>query len=75
MKAKDLKINRVFLINDSIVLHWEANIGLGEVIINQKGNSFEIDSEAMCSDTDKEFLEELFAKFKKYIIDNSKIIS
>ncbi len=70
MKDYEIKINYIHPMDDLICIGWSANFGFGVLTIEQKGNTFEVETETMS----EEFYKQLLDKAKEYIFEHSKIV-
>ncbi len=70
MKDYKIKINYIHPMDDLIYIGWSANVGFGVLTIEQKGNTFEVETETM----GEEFYKQVLDKAKEYIFKHSKII-
>jgi hypothetical protein len=60
---------------EGVIFSWSANIGFGELKIykatEDKDNKWQVDSECMCSNEDKEFIRMVLNKWvDEMVIDN-----
>lgn len=70
MKDYKIKINYIHPMDDLIYIGWSANVGFGVLTIEQKGDTFEVETETM----GEEFYKQVLDKAKEYLFEHSKIV-
>lgn len=70
MKDYKIKINYIHPMDDLIYIGWSASVGFGVLTIEQKGNTFEVETETM----GEEFYKQVLEKAKEYVFEHSKIV-
>lgn len=70
MKIKDIKIDYINTVANTILIGWSANIGFGILTIHYINGFFEIETEGL----GEEFYKDVLQKAQEYLLINSKII-
>lgn len=71
MEKYNITINDINILQDLIVVSWEANIGFGETRFMFHDKKLTIDTE--CLDID--FISELLDRMKEYVFEHGELLN